>query len=516
MVIGGHWSMLVSNMKRILSPISIAFFLLFCLLIYFPLFLHLDQLSLRLWDESRRAVNAFEMVQNGNWLVTHYDGQPEMWGTKPPLLIWCQAIAMKLLGFKELAVRIPSALAALATVFLLILFCSKFLKRPLVGFFAGMVLVTTRGYISAHGARSGDFDALLALWELGYLFSFYLFLDAGDSSHKRKWIYLAALFITLAGMTKGVAGFLFLPGLILFAIWQKQFKKLLTYKHCLIAAAGVLLVILGFYLLRELNNPGYLGTVWRNEIGGRYLKALGGHLHPWFFYFKMLYKERYLPWLFFLPLGLLSGWLAGGNLKKFTNFIFLTCLVFLLILSLSKTKIVWYMLPVYPLFSLIVGIGLERLVSQIRTIGSHGNRNYSPFFLAAFVVAVFALPYQKTIERIYFQKHPPWDWAVLKYRDFMKMVGDEKTYTIVHSRYNSHVVFYKNTYNLKGYQIDSQPLIDFQHNKYEFGKGPLAFDKGALLVICEKKVFQSLNEIYRYEVLREWDSCKLVKIKGEL
>jgi len=490
-------------MKRIASPTSLAFFLLFCLLLYFPLFLHLDQLSLRLWDESRRAVNAFEMVQNGNWLVTHYEGRPDMWGTKPPLLIWCQAIAMKLLGFNELAVRLPSALAALATVFLLVLFSSKVLKKPSIGFLAGLVLVTTRGYISAHGARSGDFDALLTLWETGYFLSFFLYLESNEKTQRRKWIYLTALFVTLAGMTKGIAGFLFLPALFLFALWQKQLKKLLTDKHSWIAAAGVLLVIMGFYFLREMYNPGYLRTVWHNEIGGRYLQTRGGHLHPWFFYFKMMHKERFLPWLFFLPLGLLSGWLGNEKLKKFTGFLFLTSLFFLFIISFSKTKIVWYMLPVYPLFSLIVGMGLDGLVSQINTFSKHGNQKISPFFLAAFVMAIFAMPYQKTIARIYFQKHPPWDWGALKYRDFMKMVADEKTYTIVYPRLNSHVVFYQNAFNSQGYQINYQPLTDFSNNKYEFGEGPLSFEKGAILMICERKVFKSLKKIYRYEVLRE-------------
>ena len=53
--------------------IAIIFIALFALACYFPLFFHLDHMSLRQWDESRRGVNAYEMLNNGNLLVTYFD-----------------------------------------------------------------------------------------------------------------------------------------------------------------------------------------------------------------------------------------------------------------------------------------------------------------------------------------------------------------------------------------------------------------------------------------------------------
>ncbi|MBJ6109715.1 hypothetical protein JAO73_11875 [Hymenobacter sp. BT523] len=44
-----------------------------------------------MWDEARLAVNATEILQSGDWLITRYDGQPDLWNTKPPLFIWLQA-----------------------------------------------------------------------------------------------------------------------------------------------------------------------------------------------------------------------------------------------------------------------------------------------------------------------------------------------------------------------------------------------------------------------------------------
>ena len=66
-----------------------------------------------LWDELRLAVNALEMTIRGFGLVTTYGFRPDLWNTKPPLLIWLQAGAMDVFGPDEWALRLPSLVAAL-------------------------------------------------------------------------------------------------------------------------------------------------------------------------------------------------------------------------------------------------------------------------------------------------------------------------------------------------------------------------------------------------------------------
>ncbi len=514
----------MSNNNKILP---ILFIFLFAVLCYFPLFMHLDHMSLRLWDEARRAVNAFEMAQNGNLLITHYDGVPEMWGTKPPLLIWCQALLMKTIGYNEVAVRLPSALAALATIVLLVLFSWKILKRPLVGFMAGLVLLATKGYIGAHVARSGDFDSLLTLWETSYLLAFFTFFCQYKVDKKRKWIYLTALFIALASITKGIAGFLFMPGILLFVLIFGVTKKenieanipsdildLISWRYTWRAILIAIVPIIGFYVLRETYNPGYISAVLENEVGGRYFEAKGGHGHGWHHYIKWLYKNKFVPWLFFIPLALLIGLWKKGRLWHLTWLLLINSLVFLAILSISKTKISWYMAPVYPSLALLVGIAFERAISGINKMMS-GNNKSKYAVIAAFVIAVFWLPYKSTVEMAYMEQHPKWDWPELKYRDFMRQVKGTKGYTILHGKYNSHVVFYKKVNNLEGGNIKSQPMLDFDLNKHEIGKGTLIFKEGDKLMVCEKKVTQALNAIYSYKILWKWDTCILVEVIGQ-
>jgi len=63
-------------------------------------------------DEAHYAELTREMLRAGNWLVPLLDGQPYI--DKPILFHWLQGAAITLLGQSEFAVRLPSALAAIA------------------------------------------------------------------------------------------------------------------------------------------------------------------------------------------------------------------------------------------------------------------------------------------------------------------------------------------------------------------------------------------------------------------
>ena len=97
---------------------SLDILLLISLLIfsYFPLFLNLDVLPIVLWDESRLALSALEMNENNDYLIAHFQNMPDMWNTKPPLMIWIQVMMLKIFGTNELAIRLSSAIAGLLTV----------------------------------------------------------------------------------------------------------------------------------------------------------------------------------------------------------------------------------------------------------------------------------------------------------------------------------------------------------------------------------------------------------------
>lgn len=134
--------------------------LLVLLFTAFNVFAGLGQSRIDDSDEARYGVSAYEMVQNRSFLVTTYAGQPEYWNLKPPLGYWLIALSFQLFGVSPFTLRLPAALLALATVALTMAFCRRALNRR-GALVAGLILATTFGFFSHHGARSGDLDSAL-------------------------------------------------------------------------------------------------------------------------------------------------------------------------------------------------------------------------------------------------------------------------------------------------------------------------------------------------------------------
>ena len=66
------------------------------LIVAIPLFAHLDGTPVQVWDESRLAESALEMTRSSNWLVPPYNGEPDMWSTKPPLMIVLETVSISI------------------------------------------------------------------------------------------------------------------------------------------------------------------------------------------------------------------------------------------------------------------------------------------------------------------------------------------------------------------------------------------------------------------------------------
>src|SRR2546426_12274767 len=69
-------------------------------------------------DEARYAETSREMTRDGDIVVPHFNGVPRL--NKPPLVYWMQAAAFVTLGESETTARLPSVVAALATLALLV------------------------------------------------------------------------------------------------------------------------------------------------------------------------------------------------------------------------------------------------------------------------------------------------------------------------------------------------------------------------------------------------------------
>ena len=211
------------------SIVTYCIYFLFAILVLYPLLEFLNALPLYLWDESRQAANAIEMFTNHNWLVTYYNGSPDMWNTKPPLLIWLQVLSMHIFGLTTSALRAPSVIAAFATILSLFFFLKKETNNIWIAFFSGIVLVALPGFNGYHVARTGDYDSLLILFMIQCAIQFYYYIETKNRIH----IILFGLFLTLGSLTKGIAPLLFLPGFLVYAFLKKKIYAIDKHSPCL-------------------------------------------------------------------------------------------------------------------------------------------------------------------------------------------------------------------------------------------------------------------------------------------
>lgn len=322
-----------------------------CALCFIFIFNKLDTYSVRMWDEARNGINALEMLRNKNFLVTHFRGIPDMWNTKPPLLIWLITASFSLFGPTEFALRLPSALAASSVIITIYLFSSIILKDRLLGLFSSLILFTSFGFFDNHIARTGDYDALLTLMSLlATLFTFqYL------QTWKKKQLIIATVFWILAVFTKGVAGLLFVPGILLYVVVTKKFKKLSKQISFWRAILAFGIIVLGYYLLRHAVSPGYLQAVWQEELFGRVTRGNESATNMLIYYWRWFAEFRFQHWVYFVPISIGVYPLISKKMsKKFLLFSYLLTISFYLIISITQTKNLWYDAQLYPYLSLLV------------------------------------------------------------------------------------------------------------------------------------------------------------------
>ena len=120
--------------------------LVFLFVFSIPIWLNVDLLPIRMWDESRNAVNAIEMYQSGDLLTRTFNGSPETYELKPPLLIWLQVVCLHWFGLNELAIRFPSIFFSILSLLLVFIITYSSTKRFWPSAFAMGVTTTSFGF----------------------------------------------------------------------------------------------------------------------------------------------------------------------------------------------------------------------------------------------------------------------------------------------------------------------------------------------------------------------------------
>jgi len=306
-------------------------------------------------DEGYYARVSRETVEGGDWLIPHYLGRP--WLFKPPLLYWCQAACLWLLGLNEFAVRLPSVLAMTAVTT-----CAGSLAAAFYGRRAGLIAGVC--FISAGMplivGRLALADALLLLWIALAAEALIRF-----SLHEAAWRQAATFWscVGLSLLTKGPAAAPFLialgVGLLALAPARAHLRSGRLWACSAIAVA----IALPWYLYVARSVPDeFWGRFVGIEIVDRLVRPSLGHWGPPGYYLATS-AIGWLPWTGFVPGAILGAWQTRATERRNLALLVWLALPWLL-LELLPTKLPHYALPCYLPLGMLLGRSLDQALAS--------------------------------------------------------------------------------------------------------------------------------------------------------
>jgi 4-amino-4-deoxy-L-arabinose transferase-like glycosyltransferase len=391
---------------------SILAHLLVLVLLAVPVFGHLDELPLETFDEMRLAVNALEMSRSGDLIVTTFEHNPEQWNTKPPLLPIIQAIFLKVFGYNDLAVRLPSAISAALCCLLVMRFIKRRTGSWLPGIIAAFLLLTSGGFIGPHASRTGDYDSLLALCITASFLWLAEYIDEGKSTK----IIFSAVALTAAALTKGIAGLFFCPAMVLYIVLRGKASDLLKNRSFWLSLASGMIVVCGYYALREVRQPGYLGAVVDNEISTRYMTVMEAHGGDSWTYYDWLRDHGFVPWFYLLiPATIAAIIVRDKGQARIALLCGLAAINLYIVLTLAGTKLVWYLVPIYPFLAIFCGLlvwQVCQLLLQSKTAAAIWKVNLLPLLL---LLIIGTNPYNAVLDQAIHTKKEGEAWDAKTY-----------------------------------------------------------------------------------------------------
>jgi 4-amino-4-deoxy-L-arabinose transferase-like glycosyltransferase len=312
-------------------------------------FLFLGRLPLLEPDEGRYAEIPREMLELGDFITPHLNYVKYF--EKPPLHYWLNALSFTLFGRNEFAARLPAALLGLCGV-LLVYHVGRRLFGRREGLFAALVLGSSLGYLLL--GRMNIIDMTLSFCMTATLGFFLLAVQEGE---RRKGLYyhLFYLFAALTVLAKGLIGIVLPGGVIFFFLLITRRWRVLREMRLLTGSLLFLLVCAPWFILVSLKNPEFPRFFFIHEHFERFLTKVHGRYEPPWFFLPVLLVGM-LPWIFFLP-EVVRNLRRDWDSRKV--FLVLWASVIFVFFSLSDSKLIPYILPVFPAIALLVGCALS-------------------------------------------------------------------------------------------------------------------------------------------------------------
>lgn len=329
-----------------------------------------------------------EMVAAHEFFSLTFHGEPYI--NKPPMFFWMLGGARELLGESEVALRLPGALFALATMGLTYIFGCSLLSRT-AGFWAAIVVATTHVFLW-YGPRV-LFDSTLTFTMTLAVFAW---VQASLLRASGWWYLVAFGAMALGAMVKSIHAFAMpFAVMLVHALWQRNYRSLRTPWFWLGFVMYWLLT--GWYASWlpegmqghfDLNNVIHRAFDLSPVTDTSSTKPLRLH-----WYLSMMWFD-FFPWSALIPGSTLLMVRNPQRNSPFGRLLLLWFWGYLLMLSVSQFKREPYLMPLVPALALMIGWYYQEIGKGYREKpwAMTVNTVMLGLLAVAFIVALFVGP----------------------------------------------------------------------------------------------------------------------------
>jgi len=327
-------------------------------------FWQLGEGSLSDYDEADYAQSAREMLWWSDFNTPRWNGMEFF--DKPPVCYWLTALAYKVVGVNEFGARLVSASAGVLAILVTYLLGRDLFGSRAVGLGASIALLTVSRNLFSHGynflslARVGMLDMPLILTMMLAVWLAWRGTSETGGGDSRYLVWLGVP-LGLGLMIKSIAGFMaygivalyFLVGVPRAAWWRRE-----TLWGLLLSV----LIVVPWHVVQLYIWGRHFWDSYMVSLTVGYVTGDQGHTRDWLFYFRSI--RRGFPILYPLVAAAVTYGLyralrycigSSAGQRKDRGIVLLLCwtAVPMILYNLSRSRIGWYMIPIYPALALL-------------------------------------------------------------------------------------------------------------------------------------------------------------------
>jgi 4-amino-4-deoxy-L-arabinose transferase-like glycosyltransferase len=311
------------------------------------------------YDDAAYAHEARNILQSGDWWTLNLNGSPDF--DKPPLFIWLLALSFKIFGITDVAAKVPGVIFGWATIVLV-----YFLAREIflddednkwLAAFSMLCLATTQYFLkySSHAMTDVPFTFFFTLAVYFYLRGLKngIFLLASGAA------------VGLAMLTRSPMGFFPLAIIVFHLVFRRQFKTLFSFYFAGSLVLAIAIPSTWYWTEYAAFGQAFIGRHFANFMAHSEAAVARTPWQQFLWYFEYLFLviKLYFPWfpLMFYGMFLLKK-KNGTRPAAMGSLLVIWLLVVIIPFSLADSKVLRYILPAFPVFSILAASALKKLL----------------------------------------------------------------------------------------------------------------------------------------------------------